>query len=280
MIATPAATLRGTGVPRAAIGVLAVALFVALFGGMLSPYDPNAFNGIAGMQNMPPSWAHPFGTDGLSRDVLSRVIAGARISLGVGALSVFIAVFVGTAWGAVAGSTDAWLDDLLMRIVDAMLVIPRVLLLLVLASAGPMSPWKLALALGLTAWPPMSRVVRAQVRAMRQREWVLAARALGATPTRILMRHVLPGVMPHIAVAATLSFASVIPLEAGLSFLGLGVRPPTASWGNIMRDGADRMLGSWWMLLFPALAIIATVTAFNAVGERWREVFEPHQVVR
>ena len=232
MIATPAATLRGTGVPRAAIGVLAVALFVALFGGMLSPYDPNAFNGIAGMQNMPPSWAHPFGTDGLSRDVLSRVIAGARISLGVGALSVFIAVFVGTAWGAVAGSTDAWLDDLLMRIVDAMLVIPRVLLLLVLASAGPMSPWKLALALGLTAWPPMSRVVRAQVRAMRQREWVLAARALGATPTRILMRHVLPGVMPHIAVAATLSFASVIPLEAGLSFLGLGVRPPTASWGN------------------------------------------------
>lgn len=280
MIATPAATLRGTGVPRAAIGVLAVALFVALFGGMLSPYDPNAFNGIAGMQNMPPSWAHPFGTDGLSRDVLSRVIAGARISLGVGALSVFIAVFVGTAWGAVAGSTDAWLDDLLMRIVDAMLVIPRVLLLLVLASAGPMSPWKLALALGLTAWPPMSRVVRAQVRAMRQREWVLAARALGATPTRILMRHVLPGVMPHIAVAATLSFASVIPLEAGLSFLGLGVRPPTASWGNIMRDGADRMLDSWWMLLFPALAIIATVTAFNAVGERWREVFEPHQVVR
>ena len=280
MIATPAATLRGTGVPRAAIGVLAVALFVALVGGMLSPYDPNAFNGIAGMQNMPPSWAHPFGTDGLSRDVLSRVIAGARISLGVGALSVFIAVFVGTAWGAVAGSTDAWLDDLLMRIVDAMLVIPRVLLLLVLASAGPMSPWKLALALGLTAWPPMSRVVRAQVRAMRQREWVLAARALGATPTRILMRHVLPGVMPHIAVAATLSFASVIPLEAGLSFLGLGVRPPTASWGNIMRDGADRMLDSWWMLLFPALAIIATVTAFNAVGERWREVFEPHQVVR
>ncbi|MCX5764110.1 MAG: ABC transporter permease [Gemmatimonadetes bacterium] len=280
MIATPAATLRGTGVPRAAIGVLAVALFVALFGGMLSPYDPNAFNGIAGMQNMPPSWAHPFGTDGLSRDVLSRVIAGARISLGVGALSVFIAVFVGTAWGAVAGSTDSWLDDLLMRIVDAMLVIPRVLLLLVLASAGPMSPWKLALALGLTAWPPMSRVVRAQVRAMRQREWVLAARALGATPTRILMRHVLPGVMPHIAVAATLSFASVIPLEAGLSFLGLGVRPPTASWGNIMRDGADRMLDSWWMLLFPALAILATVTAFNAVGERWREVFEPHQVVR
>lgn len=280
MIATPAATLRGTGVPRAAIGVLAVALFVALVGGMLSPYDPNAFNGIAGMQNMPPSWAHPFGTDGLSRDVLSRVIAGARISLGVGALSVFIAVFVGTAWGAVAGSTDSWLDDLLMRIVDAMLVIPRVLLLLVLASAGPMSPWKLALALGLTAWPPMSRVVRAQVRAMRQREWVLAARALGATPTRILMRHVLPGVMPHIAVAATLSFASVIPLEAGLSFLGLGVRPPTASWGNIMRDGADRMLDTWWMLLFPALAIIATVTAFNAVGERWREVFEPHQVVR
>lgn len=280
MIATPAATLRGTGVPRAAIGVLAVALFVALVGGMLSPYDPNAFNGIAGMQNMPPSWAHPFGTDGLSRDVLSRVIAGARISLGVGALSVFIAVFVGTTWGAVAGSTDSWLDDLLMRIVDAMLVIPRVLLLLVLASAGPMSPWKLALALGLTAWPPMSRVVRAQVRAMRQREWVLAARALGATPTRILMRHVLPGVMPHIAVAATLSFASVIPLEAGLSFLGLGVRPPTASWGNIMRDGADRMLDSWWMLLFPALAIIATVTAFNAVGERWREVFEPHQVVR
>jgi len=280
MIETPPASLRRSGVSHVALGVLVAAALVALFGGVLSPYDPNAFNGIVGMQHMPPSWEHPFGTDGLSRDVLSRVIVGARISLGVGSVAVVIAVLVGTTWGAVAGSTDSWLDDLLMRIVDAMLVIPRVLLLLVLASTGPMSPWTLALALGLTAWPPMSRVVRAQVRAMRQREWVLAARALGATPTRILMRHVLPGVMPHIAVAATLSFASVIPLEAGLSFLGLGVRPPTASWGNIMRDGADRMLDSWWMLLFPALAIIATVAAFTVIGERWREVFEPHQVVR
>ena len=280
MIATPPASLRRSGVSQVALGVLVAAALVALFGGVLSPYDPNAFNGIVGMQHMPPSWAHPFGTDGLSRDVLSRVIAGARISLGVGSVAVVIAVLVGTTWGALAGTSDAWLDDLLMRVVDAMLVIPRVLLLLVLASAGPMSPWKLSVALGLTAWPPMSRVVRAQVRAIRQRDWVLAARALGASRTRLLVRHILPGVMPHIAVAATLSFAAVIPLEAGLSFLGLGVRPPTASWGNIMRDGADRMLDTWWMLLFPALAIMATVAAFNAVGERWRAAVDPQQVVR
>ncbi|NBW64600.1 ABC transporter permease [bacterium] len=280
MIATPPASLRRSGVSQVALGVLVAAALVALFGGLLSPHDPNAFSGIVGMQNMPPSWAHPFGTDGLSRDVLSRVIAGARISLGVGSVAVVITVLVGTTWGALAGSSDAWLDDLLMRVVDAMLVIPRVLLLLVLASAGPMSPWKLSVALGLTAWPPMSRVVRAQVRAIRQRDWVLAARALGASRTRLLVRHILPGVMPHIAVAATLSFAAVIPLEAGLSFLGLGVRPPTASWGNIMRDGADRMLDTWWMLLFPALAIMATVAAFNAVGERWRAAVDPQQVVR
>ena len=280
MIATPPASLRRSGVSQVALGVLVAAALVALFGGLLSPHDPNAFSGIVGMQHMPPSWAHPFGTDGLSRDVLSRVIAGARISLGVGSVAVVIAVLVGTTWGALAGTSDAWLDDLLMRVVDAMLVIPRVLLLLVLASAGPMSPWKLSVALGLTAWPPMSRVVRAQVRAIRQRDWVLAARALGASRTRLLVRHILPGVMPHIAVAATLSFAAVIPLEAGLSFLGLGVRPPTASWGNIMRDGADRMLDTWWMLLFPALAIMATVAAFNAVGERWRAAVDPQQVVR
>ena len=280
MIATPPASLRRSGVSQVALGVLVAAALVALFGGLLSPHDPNAFSGIVGMQHMPPSWAHPFGTDGLSRDVLSRVIAGARISLGVGSVAVVITVLVGTTWGALAGSSDAWLDDLLMRVVDAMLVIPRVLLLLVLASAGPMSPWKLSVALGLTAWPPMSRVVRAQVRAIRQRDWVLAARALGASRTRLLVRHILPGVMPHIAVAATLSFAAVIPLEAGLSFLGLGVRPPTASWGNIMRDGADRMLDTWWMLLFPALAIMATVAAFNAVGERWRAAVDPQQVVR
>ncbi len=273
-------SLRAAGTPRLAIAVLGVAVLIVLLGGVLSPYDPNAFSGIVEMQYQPPSWAHPFGTDGLSRDVLSRVIAGTRISLGIGTLSVFIAVLVGTLWGAVAGASDGWLDDLLMRIVDAMLVIPRVLLLLLLASAGPMTAWKLALALGLTSWPPMSRVVRAQVRALRQRDWVLAARALGATRSRVLMGHVLPGVLPHVAVAATLSFASVIPLEAGLSFLGLGVRPPAASWGNIMRDGAERMLGSWWMLLFPAVAIIATVAAFNAVGERWREAVDPHQVVR
>lgn len=271
--------MRGVPVPRIAIIVLIVAALLALLGGMLAPYDPNALNGMVGMQNLPPSWSHPFGTDGLSRDVLSRVMAGARISLGVGTLSVAIAVIVGTTWGALAGASDGWLDDLLMRFVDAILVMPRVLLLLVLASAGPMSPSTLALALGLTAWPPMSRVVRAQVRAIRQREWVVAARALGATRSRILLRHVLPGVLPHIAVAATLSFASVIPLEAGLSFLGLGVRPPTASWGGIMRDGADRMLDTWWLLLFPALAIVATVGALHAVGERWREAVDPHQVV-
>ena len=278
-IAAPT-SLRGTRVPRLAVAVLAGALLLALFGGLLAPYDPDALSGMVAMQLRAPSWAHPFGTDGLSRDVLSRVIAGARISLGVGTLSVLITVLIGTTWGAIAGATDSWLDDVLMRIVDAMLVIPRVLILLLLASAGPMTAWKLALALGLTSWPPMSRVVRAQVRSLRERDWVVAARSLGASPSEVLLRHVLPGVMPHIAVAATLSFASVIPLEAGLSFLGLGVRPPAASWGNIMRDGADRMLDGWWMLLFPALAIIATVAALNAIGERWREAVDPHQVMR
>lgn len=256
--------------PRLAIATLGAAAAVAVLAHWLAPYDPFAVVGGIALKNAPPSVAHPFGTDPLARDVLSRVLLGSRISLGVATIAAGIAVVVGTLWGAIAGSAPSALDDLLMRVVDAVLVIPRVLILLLLASAGAMAPFTLATVLGLTAWPPMSRIVRAQVRAMRTRDHVLAARALGLSPWRILSRHVLPGVLPHIVVAATVAFASVIPLEAGVSFLGLGVAYPTPSWGNIMHDGAERMLGTWWLLLFPGIAIIATVVAANALAEHWR----------
>jgi peptide/nickel transport system permease protein len=164
--------------------------------------------------------------------------------------------------------------------VDAVLSVPRVLLLIALvASTGPLSVGGIILLLGLTGWPLTSRLVRGEVRALRQREFVLAARATGVPEWRILVFHVLPGVVPQLLVAATLAFATVIPLEAGLSFLGLGVPPPAPSWGSIINDGAGRPIDTWWLVVFPGLAIVCVVLAVNTVGEKLRETVDPRQLL-
>jgi peptide/nickel transport system permease protein len=264
---------------RVAAIVLACFVLAALAAPVLAPYDPVAQPNAVTEKDLPPSSAHPFGTDKFSRDVLSRVIYGARVSLGVAVASVLIAVTLGAAWGAVAGFAGGWLDVVFMRVVDAVLSVPRLLLLIVLvASTGPLTVGGIILLLGLTGWPGTSRIVRAEVRALREREYVLAARAVGVPPWRVLLAHVMPGVVPQMLVAATVAFATVIPLEAGLSFLGLGVRSPTSSWGNIILDGADRPLDTWWVVFFPGLAIVCTVLAVNAIGDRLRESVDPRQL--
>ncbi len=269
--------LRGAG-PRAALGVLAVVMLGAIFAPVLARQDPRAQPDVVYGGNLPPSMAHPFGTDQFSRDVYSRVLHGARVSLGVAVASVVLAVTLGTLWGALAGFLGGWVDSVLMRLVDALLAVPRLLLVLVLiATFGALSPWGIVLLLGGTGWPGMSRIVRAEVRALRELDYVLAARATGVPERRILLAHILPGVLPHVLVAATLALATVIPLEAGLSFLGLGVQPPTPSWGNIILDGAERPGETWWLVVFPGLAIICTVLAVNALGERLREFVDPRQ---
>jgi peptide/nickel transport system permease protein len=266
---------------RAAIAaaVLAVLVLVTVSAPWIAPYDPARQLDIVALKDQSPSWAHWFGTDPFGRDVLSRVLFGGRISLSVALLAALSATTVGVAYGAVAGSVGRTVDELMMRAVDVCLALPRVLLLIALTALwGHVSLPALVLVLGLTGWFTLSRMVRADVRAIRQREYVTAARALGASPMRVGLRHVLPNVVSTVIVWATLDVGQVILLEAGLSFLGLGVQPPTASWGNIMQDGADRLAALWWMSCFPGLMILITVGAVTLLGDRLREALDPREL--
>ena len=268
--------LRRDRVATIALGVLLVFVLAAVFAPVVAPYAPNAQPDIVGLARVAPSWSHPFGTDVFSRDVLSRVIYGARISLGVATLAILLAMSAGTAWGAVAGYVGGATDAVMMRIIDALLAIPRILiLLLVLGLWGNISLPVLVLVLGLTGWFGTSRLVRERVRALSRQDFTLAARAMGARDLRVLWRHVLPNALSPVIVAATLGIGNVIVLEAALSYLGIGVRPPHASWGNIIEDGADQIGSAWWIALFPGLAMLVTVIAFNLLGDALRDALDP-----
>ncbi len=274
----PYATLRRAWGPVLALGALVV---VALFAPVLAPYDPAAQPDIIGLKDLGPSLAHPFGTDAFSRDVLSRAMYGARVSLSVAALATAITVTLGTVYGAVAGYVGGAVDTVMMRIVDAFLAVPRILLLItVVALWQQLSLWPLVAVLGITGWFGLSRLVRAQVLALRGQEYIVAAQSLGATGGRILTRHILPNVLPTVIVAAALGVGQVIVLEAGLSYLGLGVQPPDASWGNIIQDGADQIGTLWWISLFPGLLIVATAIASNSLGEALRGALDPRGTTR
>ena len=266
---------------RIAIVVLLIVALSAVFAPLLAPYDPTAQLDIVRLPSQPPSLAHPLGTDPYSRDVLSRLLYGSRVSLAVGLGAVLLAMSFGIAVGAVAGLVGGAVDAVLMRFVDAALSIPRLLVLIMVASLwGSLGLVPLTLLMAGTGWFAVSRLVRAETLALREREFIVAARALGASPMRILVRHVLPNVAAPALVAATLGIANVILLEAGLSYLGIGVRPPTASWGSIIQDGAERVSDLWWLTLFPGLAILVTVFACNALGDALRDAFDPRQLPR
>jgi peptide/nickel transport system permease protein len=261
---------------RVALSIVLALYVIAAMAPLLAPYPPNAQPDPVGMQMLPPSPAHPMGTDLVSRDVFSRVLHGARISLSIGFLAVLLSVTVGTLYGAIAGFVGGVTDTLMMRVIDAFLSIPRILLLIaVTALWGRLSVGLLVVLIGLTGWFGVSRVVRAEVMALSTREFIISARALGAGRLWVLARHVLPNVLSPVIVAATLGIGNVIILEAGLSFLGLGVQPPQASWGSIIQDGSQQVAAYWWISLFPGLAIVLTVMAFNIVGEGLRDALDP-----
>jgi peptide/nickel transport system permease protein len=273
--------LRRDSRARFALAVLVLIALSAILAPLLAPYDPATQLDIVRLQSQPPSFAHPLGTDPYSRDVLSRLLFGSRISLAVGLGAIVLAMSFGIAVGAVAGMVGGSLDAVLMRLVDAALSIPRVLVLILVASLwGSLGLIPLTLLMAGTGWFSVSRLVRAETIAMRDREFVVAARALGVSRFRLLVRHVLPNVVAPALVAATLGIANVILLEAGLSYLGIGVRPPTPSWGTIIQDGAERVSDLWWLTLFPGLAILVTVFACNALGDALRDAFDPRQLPR
>ncbi|MCC7195182.1 MAG: ABC transporter permease [Gemmatimonadaceae bacterium] len=254
---------------RGATATLIAIAIVAIAGRWIAPYDAALPGDAATERLLPPSAHHLLGTDAIARDVLSRLMAGTSVSIGTAVLALGIVVALGMAWGGVAGMAGARTDRWMMRIVDALLATPRLLVLLALvAFTGRVSPVTLAVLIGLTSWPPMSRIVRARVREIAATDYVAAARAVGAPPARILVHHVLPGTVPAVLAAAVMALAAIVPLEAALTFLGVGIAPPTPSWGAVLHDARDRTLDAWWLLAFPSLAIAATVLSVNVLGER------------
>jgi len=261
--------------PLALAGMLTVGalVLVALVAPLLTPYDPAAID--ASLVLAPPSTAHIFGTDELGRDVASRMIYGARISLSVGFVAVGISVLIGCIIGAVAGYYGGWVDALAMRFTDIMLCFPTFFLILAVIAFLQPSIWNIMIVIGVTSWMGVARLVRAEFLTLKEREFVLAARAQGIGDGRIIFRHILPNAMAPVYVSAILGVAGAVLLESGLSFLGLGVQPPTPSWGNILTAGKDNIEIAWWLSVFPGLAILVTVLAYNLLGEGIRDALDP-----
>jgi peptide/nickel transport system permease protein len=239
----------------------------------LTPYAPDDLDAYHVL--LPPTGAHWLGTDELGRDVLTRIIYGARISLKVGFVSVGIAAVIGTVAGLFAGYYGGWIDQLLMRFVDIMLCFPTFFLMLAVIAMLEPSIWYIMIIIGLTGWMGVARLVRAEVLSLRERDFILAARAIGASDLRIIFVHILPNALSPVIVTATLGVAGAILTESALSFLGIGVQPPVPSWGNMLTAGKDYLEFAWWLSLFPGLAILVTVIAYNLVGEGLRDALDP-----
>ncbi len=281
-----ALTLRRFGESRLAVlGLMVIVgiVMAAILSPLIAPFDPAhmpAFEpgGDVGLLRLPPSVEHPLGTDDLSRDILSRILFGARISLTVGFLAVFVSVSLGTVVGAVAGYLGGWADSVLMRFVDVVISFPRIVLLLAIVAVVDRSLFVIVLVLGLTLWPGTARIVRGEVLSLRERQYIQAARALGFSRLRIIFRHLIPNALGPVIVAATLGIGNVILLEAGLSFLGFGVPPPTPTWGAMVADGQDVLGDAWWIATSPGLAIVLVVLSFNLVGDGMRDALDPKQL--
>jgi peptide/nickel transport system permease protein len=262
---------------RAALVTLVLIVAAALAGPPFLP-DPAAQPDVLGQASLPPGSGHLFGTDPLSRDVLSRVVGGARVSLAVAGLAVLVSVTIGAGAGLVAGYLGGAVDAVLMRLVDAALAIPRLFILLLLLAVWDHIPLgALILILGTTGWFGTSRLVRGEVLRLKQEAFVTGAEALGAGRARVMFRHLFPNTVGPLLVAATLGVGDVILLEAGLSFLGLGIQPPRPSWGGMIFDAKAELLTAPWTSIFPGLAIAATVLAVNLLGDALSGALDPRQ---
>jgi peptide/nickel transport system permease protein len=254
-------------------GVVIVLVVLAVFAPLFSPWDPNRPDVRKILAD--PTRSHPLGTDQLGRDVLSRMLYGARVSLAVGFVSVGIATAIGIVLGALAGYNGGGTDAFIMRLVDLMLVFPRFFLLLaVLAFLRP-SIWTIMAVIGLTGWMGVTRLVRAEFLALKEREFVVWSQAIGASGYRVVWRHILPNAMAPVLVAIALGIPAAILTESGLSFLGLGVQPPYATWGNILNEGKDTIEIGWWLSFYPGVAILVTVLSYNLLGEGIRDALDP-----
>lgn len=261
-----------------AVVVLLLYLF-AILAPILTPYDPVEQGDVPRMRYMPPNPQHLFGTDKFGRDVLTRVLYGSRISLAISLLAVLISVVFGSVVGALAGYTGGFLDTVIMRIVDALMAIPRLFLLLTCVALFSGSIGLIIVLLGTTGWMTTARLVRGQILSLKGQDFVRAAEALGAGRKRIVLKHLIPNTLTVIIVAATLRIGGIILAEAALSFLGLGVPPPMPSWGQMVFEGREVLLGAWWVSTFPGIIIAVTVIGYNLLGDGLRDAFDPRQYV-
>ncbi|TDL78297.1 ABC transporter permease [Palleronia sediminis] len=261
--------------PRALLGggLVALAILAAILAPVLTPYGPNDTDFLAILQ--PPSLAHPFGTDDLGRDILTRVIYGARVSLVVGLVSVLASLVVGGIIGSIAGYVSGWTDTIIMRLMDVIFAFPGVLLALAITAVLGPSLGNAILAIAVVNLPVFARIARAQTMVVRSLDFVEAKRALGFGPVNILARSILPNIAAPMMVQGSLLFAAAIITESYLSFLGLGAQPPTATWGNMLRDAIGFLELAPWMAWFSGLAIFLTVLGFNVVGDALRDLFDP-----
>jgi peptide/nickel transport system permease protein len=258
--------------------VLAVLALAAALAGVITPYQPDEPDVDAIRQ--PPSLVHPLGTDQIGRDQVSRLLHGGRVSLQVGLMATSVAVLLGTAFGAIAGYYGGAIDNVIMRFTDVMFTLPRLLVLLLVGAIFKTTFLLVVVLLGLTSWMAVARLVRASFLALREREFVEAARTVGARDGRIIWRHILPNALGPVIVAATLGVAGAILVESTLSYLGYGVQPPTATWGNMLQNAQSEMYAAPWLAIFPGLFIFVTIMSINFVGDGLRDALDPRTTTR
>jgi len=274
--------------PGARAGVVVfLILVIAVLLAPLSPYDPEISSLEQQLES--PSWSHPMGTDALGRDLLTRILYGGRISLMVGVLVVGITLTIGVTVGALAGYWGGLVDSVLMRITDAALALPSLLVLVLLGAIlrdidlpllKQNSVVTIALVIGILSWMTFARLVRASILTLRELDFVTAARAVGASPERIVLRHILPNAVGPITVEATLELGYAIIEESGLSFLGFGIQPPTPSWGNLLSNAQENFLRYPWLAIFPGVMIFLTIISVNYIGDGLRDSFDPYRVLK
>jgi peptide/nickel transport system permease protein len=262
------------------IYVIVFSYVVALLAPILAPYDPAAIPDVMANRYLAPSWAHLFGTDEFGRDLFSRALYGARVSLSIGLLAMLVAKSIGTTYGAIAGYFGGAVDNILMRVVDIWIAFPTFYLMLMLVGVFEANILALVLILGFTAWPGTARFIRGEILSLKNRDFTESARAIGLPAPKIILRHLIPSALSPVLVTAALAVAGMIGAEAGLSYLGLGIRPPTPSWGNMVAAGQDNLLHAWWVAFFPGALLTMTLISFSLLADGLRDALDPKALMQ
>lgn len=259
----------------AGVAIIFALAIGSIMSSFISGYDPNIQGDILLDRYLAPSWEHLFGTDKFGRDIFSRVLYGGRVSLTIAISVVFLSSTIGLIFGAISGYFGGRIDSAMMRFLDFLLAFPLIFLIIMITAVFNTNHWYLIPILGLVSWMETARLVRAEVLSIKERDYIFAARGLGFSQARIIFKHVIPNCFSIVLVLAPLKIAEVILLESALSFLGIGVQPPTPSWGNIINDGREAILSAWWISTFPGLFITSTVISFHVIADGLRETLNP-----